>query len=358
MKQWKFALRHILLLVLPLVLTGCSFLEEAARRKILIYDLDQRKVIAVLDHVRPESPWREIFEIYPDFKNKTFTTLQRGNSKNTILRQYTFQGELIKQWDIPERIRWDFSVRGDYLVYTEIFTYDKEKYIKNNGGFIQRLMLRHLSAPDKAGVPISPNPFSQGHPGCNEPPFIFLTDETLLCVMESDDNKCKNRQLWKLSLTTGEKTRLPYSVQNPFVSDCLSSDFSGEYHAAQLSKNEILFLDNDAKEVDRLSVDFRIYTKWWDDNHCFWVYDFLDGEYLCYDVNEKRIICKGNWSRKKDVWVGPFLRKQYAFVSRRIFLGFHRSSIQDLSGKHIASLPWSTSHIYYWGNGLFVIEEN
>lgn len=346
----KLLLRGAVPVALTFLVAGCSFLEEAARRKIQIYDFNQRKVIAVLDHVNPESDWREIFEYYPDVKNQTFATRQPMNGQRTIVRQYTFKGELIRQWDIPEEIRFDFSVRGNHLVYSEFF--------ENNKGYkIYRLMFHQLSDLDKPSVPISPNPTSQSLPGLNEPPFVFLTNETLLCVMELDDN-CRYLQVWKLSLTSGEKTRLPYSVKKGLpVFDCLSSDLLGCHHAVQLSNSEILFLDNDANEVSRLSVDFPIYKKWWDENHLYWVYDFLGGAYVCYDVEKKQIVKQGSLPREKDVYVGPFFAGQYVVMRKRLFMGFHRTTIQDLSGNHIATLPWDTSRVFYLGNGRLLIEE-
>ena len=345
--------RKLLRCAVPVALvffaSGCFFMEEAARRKIQIYDLNQRKVIAVLDHVCSESEWREIFERYPDFKDRTFATRQPMNDQRTIVRQYTFQGEGLRQWDIPERIRSDFSVRGNHLVYDDFFEGDK--------GSVKRLMLRQLSDPAKPGVPISPNPTTQSLAGLNEPPFVFLTDDTLLCVMESDDDGCEDVQLWKVWLTTGEKARLPHPVQYLEVDHCLSSDLSGCHHAAQLSKNEILFLDNDANEVSRLSVNFRIYKKWWDENHLYWVYDFLGGAYACYDVEKKKIVRQGSLPRREDVYVGPFFAGQYVVVRKRLFMGFYRTTIQDLSGNVIVTLPWVTSSVFHWGNGLLMIEE-
>lgn len=39
MKLWKLSLRCIMLVALTLLVAGCSFWEEAARRKILDYNI-------------------------------------------------------------------------------------------------------------------------------------------------------------------------------------------------------------------------------------------------------------------------------------------------------------------------------
>lgn len=346
----KLLLRGAVPVVLTFLVVGCSFLEKAARRKIQIYDFNQRKVIAVLDHVTPESDWREIFENNFDFKHKTFATCQRiAGQKMAVLRQYTFDGEMLSHWNVPEAIYHDqnFSIRNNHFFYIYSFRNFADEYRK-------RLMVRQLSALASPGTILSPNPLTQSLAFCEDPPFIFLSDDTLLCLMEQDEND-RMLQLWKITLE-GDKTLLPERVDR-FVWNGLSSDLSGTYHAVQLNKNDVLFFDGEVNRVAQLSVDFPIRRTWWDENHLYWVYDFLGGVYLCYDVGERRIVKQGSLPREKDVYVGPFFAGQYVVIQKRLFMGFHRTTIQDLSGNHIATLPWDTSRVFYLGNGRLLIEE-
>ncbi|MEG1480086.1 MAG: hypothetical protein RSD41_03660 [Kiritimatiellia bacterium] len=345
----------LILMSFVLLSFGCSFLEEKTRRKIQIYDFNQRKVIAVLNNFSPDR-WREFPERYPDFKNKTFATCQRMSAQRTILRKYTFRGEFIRQWDIPEDItRFDnFSVRGEQLVYTEDFYDDK-------GAFKVRLMVRQLSDLNIPGIPISPNPTSQSLAAASFyiPPFIFLTDDTLLCLMEPDDDSGP-LQLWKV-LLTGEKTQLPYSVQG-CINDLLSSDISGIYHAIQISQTEVLFMDNDANVITRLSVNFPIRDTWWDDNHYYWAHDYLSGSYLCYDVERQSTKEHGKasaWNLNESAWrvFRTFGRGQYTIVRKELMMGFLRVKIQNKKGDIIGTLPWLSSRVIYLGDGIFIIEE-
>ena len=85
---------------LPIYLALCAILFVCSgcdtRRKIQIYDLNNRKVVAILDNVFSESNGREIFENNFDFKSKTFATCQRmAGQKMTVLRQYAFDGEVL-----------------------------------------------------------------------------------------------------------------------------------------------------------------------------------------------------------------------------------------------------------------------
>ena len=48
MNVWKALSRVMMLTVLAFVVSGCSFFDNLARRKIPIYDFNQRSVIAVL----------------------------------------------------------------------------------------------------------------------------------------------------------------------------------------------------------------------------------------------------------------------------------------------------------------------
>lgn len=346
----KLLLRGAVPVALTFLVAGCSFLEEAARRKIQIYDFNQRKVIAVLDHVNPESDWREIFENNFDFKHKTFATCQRiAGQKMTLLRQYTFDGEMLSHWDVPEEIYHDqnFSIRNNHFFYIYFFRNFADEYRKC-------LMVRQLSALASPGTILSPNPLTQSLAFCEDPPFIFLSDDTLLCLMEQDEND-RMLQLWKITLE-GDKTLLPERVDR-FVRNCLSSDLLGTYHAVQLNKNDVLFFDGEVNRVAQLSVDFPIRRTWWDENHLYWVYDILGGSYACYDVEKKQIVKQGSLPREENVYVGPFFAGQYVVIKEYLFMGFPRTTIQDLSGNHIATLPWVTSRVFYLGNGRLLIEE-
>lgn len=328
-----------------LLLVGCD-----ARRKIQVYDFNQREVIAVLDHVSSESRWRELPELIPDFERQTFVTWQRMADQRTLLRQYTFRGEALGQWEAPEELRNAdaFSVRGEHLVYAETFEED-------TGAYKKRLMMRPLSNLQAPGVPLSPNPQSQSLALTDEPPFLFLSEDTLLCLMRPEDDSAP-LQLWKVSLS-GEQTRLPYTVDCPAGIDSLSSAPSGDVHAVQTSRNEVLFIDRDAKVLARLSVDFPIYAAWWDDHRRFWVYDTLGGPYLCYDVSEARVVARGSRQREEETYISAFFGENYVVVRKRLFMGFYRTTIQDLSGNTLATLPGVTARADYWGKGLLLIHE-
>lgn len=326
-----------------LLLVGCD-----ARRKIQLYDVNQREVIAVLDHVSSDSLWRELPEFIPDFEQQTFVTWQRMADHRTLLRQYTFRGEALGQWEAPEALQHAdaFSVRGEHLVYAETFEED-------TGAYKKRLMMRPLSNLQAPGVPLSPQ--SQSLEATHEPPFLFLSEDTLLCLMKPEDAAAP-LQLWKVSLS-GEQTRLPYTVERLLTADSLSSAPSGDLHAIQTSRNEVLFIDREAKLLARLSVDFPIYAAWWDDHRRFWVYDTLGGPYLCYDVSEARVVTRGTRPREADVTISAFFGGNTVVVRERLFMGFYRTTLQDLSGNTLATLPWVTARADYWGKGLLLIHE-
>lgn len=340
---------------LPIYLALCAILFVCSgcdtRRKIQIYDLNNRKVVAILDNVFSESNGREIFENNFDFKSKTFATCQRmAGQKMTVLRQYAFDGEVLSCWNIPETIYHDhnFSIRNNHFFYTDSFRAFADEYKKY-------LMVCQLSALASPKVILSPNPLIQSLASCQDPPFIFLRDDTLLCLVEQDEDD-RMLQLWKITLE-GDKTLLPERVDRLSMNNCLSSDFSGMYHAVQLNRHDVLFFDSEANRVAQLSVDFPICRTWWDENHLYWVYDFLGGAYLCYDVGERQIVKQGSLTEGNDVYVGPFFDGQYVVIKKRLFMGFFRTTIQDLSGNHIATLPWMTSRVFYLGDGQLLIEE-
>ena len=330
----------LLICVAAIIFAGC-----ATKRKIQIYDFNKRKVVMTLDNVSQGCDGREIPEFYPDFRNKTFSTCQRfTNHKMTILRKYTFKGTLLESWEIPEQIYPDhnFSIRGNYFFYVKL-----SKDLKGN--IKDQLMMYHLPSLKVSGQPTSLSLPSQSLATLHEPPFVVLTNETLLCLMEPNDD-ASPLQLWKVSLT-GERVRLPYSVERLGVKNCLSSDISGRYHAIQTGLNEVLFVGNDANVLARLSVDFPIRKTWWDDNHCYWVYDYLSGSYLCYDVGTQCIKKYGQdvaWDIKGNEWriVRTFLEGQCTIVRKRFGMGFLRTKVQNKGGATITTLPWLSSRRY------------
>ena len=191
----------------------------------------------MLDHVSPEYSTREIYELNPDFERRTFVTYQRFSDKKRIkIRRYTFDGEQVGDWELPES-EWfyttqSFSMRDNWLVY------QKDK----------KLMALDLSDLSKPARQLSPDikGFEVPLTGV-EPSFIWLTDKTILCMMRPKD-LWKGWQLWKLSLT-GEKELIRSDIKHTWPDNALSSDFSGTHHAIILNDQAVLLLDNHAQKI-------------------------------------------------------------------------------------------------------------
>lgn len=343
MKLWKFSLRCAVPIVLALLLSGCSFLEKIARRKIQIYDFNQRKVIAVLDHVSPEYSTREIYELNPDFDRKTFVTYQRfaDNKKHVKIRRYTFDGEQVGDWDVPE---WFYTTQS-FSMRDNWFVYEKD----------DMLMVRDLSDLSKPGRQLSPD--IKGFELVKtivEPCFIWLTDKTILCMMRPKD-LWEGWQLWKLSLT-GEKELIRSDIKPTWPDNALSSDFSGTYHAIILNDQTVLFLDNQAQKIGQFETPFEMDRCWWDDNARFWVYSFL-GDYRCYDVKSNTIDHSGSIPMEKETYIKLFFQNQY-YVQRKYLFLATRVTVRDLLGKYVETLPSETACLLHLGNGRFLVEED
>lgn len=345
MTLWKFSLRCAVPIVLALLLSGSSFLEKIARRKIQIYDFNQRKVIAVLDHVSPEYSTREIYELNPDFERKTFVTYQRfADKKRVKIRRYTFDGEQVGDWELPES-EWfyttqSFSMRDNWLVY------QKDK----------KLMALDLSDLSKPARQLSPDikGFEVPLTGV-EPSFIWLTDKTILCMMRPKD-LWEGWQLWKLSLT-GEKELIRSDIKHTWPDNALSSDFSGTHHAIILNDQTVLLLDNHAQKIGQFGAPFEIGRCWWDDNARFWVYSYLTGDYRCYDVKSNTIVHSGNIPKEKETYVKLFFQNQY-YVQCKYLLLTARVTVRDFLGKYVETLPSVTARLLHLGNGRFLVEED
>ena len=343
MNVWKSLSRVMMLTVLAFVVSGCSFFDNLARRKIPIYDFNQRSVIAVLDHVSPEYSTREIYELNPDFGRKTFVTYQSFADNTRIkIRRYTFDGVQVEEWDVPT---WfyrtqSFSTRENWLVY------QKDEV----------LMVRDLSDLSKPSRQLSPT--IKGFKlawGSVEPSFVWLTDKTLLCLMRPEGSR-EGGQLWKLSLE-GDGELLRSDIDSTWPHRVLSSDFAGTHHAVIASNQRVLFLDNHAQPIGQLETPFEIHVCGWDDHACFWVHNY-DGDYLCYDVERKTIVHSGCIPKEKNVYNSSFFQGQYYVQHKRLFLGFYRRTVRDLSGTYIETLPSETSSLLHLGNGRFLVEED